>query len=128
MTVQRLLFFWLVWLLLIVVPLNTGATFLLGDSPSLQPSNQVSEWIQSHRDTPRDFFKETSSVSQEFSLQSERQSKKARVLVRRLATALRDQDRTQRLRSVLIIITRPARFFFPRKLSPPTASDEPFVS
>jgi hypothetical protein len=128
MTIQRLLFSWLVWLLLTPVPLNTGAISLLGDAHPPQPSSQGEEGIQSHKDAQRDFFKETSSVSQEFSLQSERQSKKARVLIRRLDTALRDQDRTHRLRSVQTFVPRPARFFFPRKLSPPAASDEPFVS
>jgi hypothetical protein len=128
MTIQRLLFSWLVWLLLIAVPLNTGATLLLGDAPLPQPSSQGEEGIQSHKDAQRDFFKETSSASQEFSLQSERQSKKTRVLIRRLDTTLQDQDRTRRLRSAPIIISRPTHFFFPRKLSPPTASDDPFMS
>lgn len=128
MTAQRLLFSWLVWLFLVVTPLTTAAVSLPLVSPAPQSQDRTPEWAQSQGHTQHEFFKETSSISQELRAQSERQSKKARIWVRRLEALLQDQQRSCSLKSLPVLTTRPVRFFFPRKLSPPSTSDDPFVS
>lgn len=80
-------------------------------------------WEETTGGIHREVFKETPSVSQELSVQSERQSKKVRLLIRRPDVTLQDQDRALRVRSSALQIPHPLQFFFPRKLSPPTSAD-----
>ena len=125
---QRLLLSWAVWLMLEVLSLHTAVVFLPAASFLPQSPDPVPAVTQSYPSPSDSLFTETSSVSQQLSLRCARQSKQVLVLVRSLDLFLVAQDRDGRLRSVPVPVSLPFLFLFPRKLSPPSAEDDPFLS
>lgn len=123
-----LLLSWVVWLTLGVTMLNTAAAFMPTDSFLPQSSDTAPAFNRSHSGIKDRFFKETSSVSQGLSLQCARQSKRALARVRSFYPFSRVQQKTIRLWSVAVPVSLPFVFFFPRKFSPSSAEDDPFLS
>jgi hypothetical protein len=124
---QRFLLPWVVWLMLEASLLNAAVAFLPADPGPPQSPNTTPTFTQSCPDSSNSLFKGTSSVSQELGLQCARQSKQVFALVRACTLFLQVQERDGHLRSAPAPVFSPALFFFPRKLSPPSAEDEPFL-
>jgi hypothetical protein len=74
------------------------------------------------------FFRETSSLSREFSLQCARQSKRLLALAYSCACFSCDRENTLRLYTVVALDFCPAETFFPRKVAPPSSENDPFLS
>lgn len=117
----------LVWFLLWWVPLYPISWVPFWEAAVRASVDPLPGWEETTGDTHREVTRETASVSQELSIQSERQSKKVCLLIRRPDAKLRDQDRPLRVLSSALLIPHPLQFFFPRKLSPPTSAADPDV-
>jgi hypothetical protein len=74
------------------------------------------------------FFRETSSVSREFSLQCARQSKRVLAATRSFSCSALDGEKTLRLHTMGAQVFCPAEIFFPRKVAPPSNETDPFLS
>ena len=122
---RRLLLSLVSWLMLEAILLNTAAALLPADSCLPQSSHTSTTFAQSHQDCSDWLFKNTSSVSHELSLQCKRQSKRVLALVHFFTLFSQTQERDGHLRPALTPVFFPTLFFFPRKLSPPSATDEP---
>ena len=125
---QRLLLSWVVWLILEVLSLHTAVALLPAASFLPQSPGPIPALTQSYPSPSDSLFTKTSSVSQALSLQCARQSKHVLALVRSLAPFPQAPERDGRLRSVPVLVSLPFLFLFPRKLSPPSAEDDPFLS
>jgi hypothetical protein len=129
---RRLLLSWLVWLTLGVTCLNTTVAFMLAGLLLARFPDTVPTLTESHpgsADPSGDpFFKETPSVSQELSLQCARQSKRALARVGSLHLSAQERQPNLRPWSMAAAVSLPFVLFFPRQLSPPSATDEPFLS
>ena len=125
---QGLLLSWVVWLILEVLSLHTVVALLPAASFLPQFPGPIPAFTQSYPSPSDSLFTETSSVSQALSLQCARQSKHVLALVRSLAPFPQAPERDGRLRSVPVLVSLPFLFLFPRKLSPPSAEDDPFLS
>jgi hypothetical protein len=125
MITRRSLFFWLAWLLLLWAPLQTLPWAAFWGTAVRESADLLPGWEQTSGSAQHEVFKEPSSASQEFNAQSERQSKKVRILIRRPETRHQDQAQARRWLSPALLTPRPVRLFFPRKLSPPTAAEVP---
>ena len=124
---QRLLLSWAVWLILAVLSLNTAVALLPAASFFPQSPDPIPTFSQSYPSPSDSLFTETSSVSQALSLQCARQSKQVLALVRSLAPCPQAQERDGCIRSVTVPVSLPFLFLLPRKLSPPSAEDDPFL-
>lgn len=125
---QRLFLSWVAWLILEVLSLNIAAALLPVDSDVPQSSNAIPTFTRSYPDCNDRLFKETSSVSHELSLRCAWQSKRIHTLVHSFSRALHQQPGDSRLWSRPAPDPLPVRLFFPRKLPPPSATDDPFLS
>jgi len=125
---QGLLLSWVVWLILEVLSLHTAVALLPAASFLPQSPGPIPALTQSYPSPSDSLFTKTSSVSQALSLQCARQSKHVLALVRSLAPFPQAPERDGRLRSVPVLVSLPFLFLFPRKLSPPSAEDDPFLS
>jgi len=125
---QGLLLSWVVWLILEVLSLHTAVALLPVASFLPQSPGPIPALTQSYPSPSDSLFTKTSSVSQALSLQCARQSKHVLALVRSLAPFPQAPERDGRLRSVPVLVSLPFLFLFPRKLSPPSAEDDPFLS
>jgi hypothetical protein len=116
------------WLVLGAILLSTATTFVPVDSRFFPPLHPSSAFTQSCPDCSDWLFKDTASASHELGLQCERQNKQ--VIMRVQASTLLHQLRARNghCRPTREPVFSPARLFFPRKLSPPSAADEPFLS
>jgi len=125
---QGLLLSWVVWLILEVLSLHTAVALLPAASFLPQSPGPIPALTQYYPSPSDSLFTKTSSVSQALSLQCARQSKHVLALVRSLAPFPQAPERDGRLRSVPVLVSLPFLFLFPRKLSPPSAEDDPFLS
>jgi hypothetical protein len=127
-TMYRLFLSWVVWLMLEMLWLNTAAAFSLVNAHLPQASGTTPTFAQSQSDCSDGLCKNTASVSSELVLQCERQSKQVHPLIHVSTLFLLAQQGNER--HCLQPASAPplVRFFFPRKLSPPAAQDEPFLS
>lgn len=128
MIARRSLFFRLAWFLLLWTPLQTLPWVPFWATAVREPTDLLPGWERTSGSARQEVFKEPSSASQEFNVQSERQSKKLRVLIRRPEMRPQDQAQARHWLSPPFLTVRPIRLFFPRKLSPPTAAEEPLLS
>jgi len=117
------------WLILVAVLLNGAAAFLPETSFLLCSSHIVPGLVRADVDSGEVLFKEAFSISQELSLQcrqEHRQSYSSAPLVDPLLRMREEDDR----RSFGQIQAVPlAHFFFvPRKLSSPSAEDDPLLN
>src|SRR5262245_13722224 len=125
---QRLLFSWVSWLILAAVLPNTVAAFPPFDSYLVRSSDATPIVAQSHLDCSDWLFQHTSSVSHKLNLRCARQSRKTLALLHSFTIPSRLQKRDAHLQAVPAPVFFPTALFFPRKLSPPSAADEPFLS
>jgi hypothetical protein len=123
----RVFLSWMVWLLLGVSWQNTPFA-LLPAGPCPAQSHTSPTFTRSQPHGSNWFLKDISSVSQKLGLQCARQSKQVHTLVRVLALSLPQQESARHLQSTLVLGFFPALVFFPRKLSPPTAAADPYLS
>jgi hypothetical protein len=120
---------WFVYLLLEVILLQ-GGDFLspVASSPP-SPPGQSSLFTPLDGNSNARLFTKIVSASQEFNLLRKQEHKQASVLVRFRDLSLPIELRDDRLRSVSTLSFSSLLFFFPpRKLAPPSADDEPFLS
>ena len=125
---HRVFLSWAVWLLLEMLWFNTAAALLLVHAPLPRSFGPTLTFAQSQSDGSDGLCKNTSSVSSELVLQCEQQSKQAHPLVRVSTLSLLTQQQGERRWLRPVPVPPPVHFFFPRKLSPPSAQDEPFLS
>jgi len=125
---QRFLLAWLVWLMLEAILLQAAAVLLLGGSSLPQSSETASALTSANSDSSDSLFKETFSVSQELSFLCKQESKQSCALDPSVDPLLRVQERDDRWPLARVVVSLPTVFFFPRKLSPPSAEDDPFLS
>jgi hypothetical protein len=114
--------------MLAAVLLNTAAAFLPLDSDLVRSFQTTSAVAQSHLDCGDWLFKHTSSASHKLHLRCARQSKKILALLHSFTLLSHLQEREAQFRSAPVPVFFPTALFFPRKLSPPSAADEPFLS
>jgi len=127
-TMYRVFLSWVVWLMLEMLWLNTAAALLLVHAPLPQSFGPTFTFVQSQADDSDGLCKNTTSVSSELVLQCEQQSKQVYPLVRVATLSSLTQQRGERRWLRPAPVPPPVHFFFPRKLSPPSAQDEPFLS
>ena len=124
---QCFLFAWVIWLMLEAMLLPTAVFPLTCARPRQSPRLGLS-FAQSYANPSEGLFKQTSSFSEEFSLQSVSESRPVLMLHHPVAVLSKKQERDGHLRPVPVPICFPLLIFFPRKLSPPSAEDDPFLS
>jgi len=125
--VQRYIPSWVVCLVLAVVVAHSVSVFSPYYSASFESSEPVTALARVHAGGRNSLFKNTSSVSHELSLKSERESKKVYGLLRRFDSASQKSPAEKNLRSTQMPTFLPAQLFFFRKLSPPSGTDDPFL-
>ena len=118
-----------VWLMLVVILLQTAAALTLPGSSPPQSGNSTPAFAQSQLDSNDSCCEEISFVSQELSLRCEGQSKQGSALIRSFTLLAVAQQRDDSLRAAAPApVFLPVRFFLPRKLSPRSAQDDSFLS
>jgi len=124
---KRLFFPSIFWVLLEILLLNTVGAILSPGSFLPQSSHAVPTFAQAHADDTDGLLKKSDSASQELSLQCKRQSQ--RTLSFAYSSFLSSaQEQGEHRPSILSTPPIPVCFVFPRKLSPPSATDDPFMS
>jgi hypothetical protein len=126
---RRFLPVWVGWLILAAILLSGAAAFLPENSFLPYSSNAVPALVRANLDSGEVLFKETFSVSQELSLQCRQEHRQSCPLAPSLVTSdsLRESDDCWSI--VHTKVAPPTTlFFFPRKLSPSSAEDGPFLS
>jgi len=124
---QCFLFAWVNWLMLEAMLLPAAVFPLTCARPLLSPRLGLS-FAQSYANSNESLFEQTSSFLEEFSLQDASESRPVLTLPYRVAVLSKKQERDGRLRPVPVPTCFPLRVLFPRKLSPPSAEDDPFLS
>jgi len=127
---KRLTLVWASWIILSVVIRNTVGIPLSAIPSSRQEhfNRFSSDLLKSRTSVDNRLFTKPTSLSQEFSLRDEQQSKKL-FLLSRIAylVSQRPTDKDQRQQ-----LSEPGafsfQFFFPRKLAPPSSSTDPFFA
>jgi hypothetical protein len=115
-----------IWLILGATSLNAVVS-LQAAPTALAPSLPVpSTVMEASVDREEIFFRETSSVSREFSLQCARQSKRVLTLARSFGPSSPDREKTFCLHAVVVQGFSPAPIFFPRKIAPPSSENDPY--
>lgn len=113
--------------MLVVILLNTAVPL---PPQSLFLSQLSSPWPVRHSQSGSGhlLFEIAFSLSQELILQGERQSKKVLMLVHRSDAALQKQQKVASGQLAPVPLFCLVRFFLPRKLSPPSTTDDSFLS
>src|SRR5262249_32216435 len=125
---QRFFFAWVIWLMVGAMVSPAAAVFPPACAPAPQPPRIGPAFDQSYT-TPREgLCKETLSFSEEFSLQEPSEDRLVFTLPHPVAVLAKKQERGSRLRPIPVPACFPLRVLFPRKLSPPSAEDDPFLS
>jgi len=108
--------------------LQAAAVLLLGGASLPQSSETASALTAANSDFSDSLFKETFSISQELSFLCKQASRQSCALDPSVDPLLRVQERDDRWPLARVVVSLPTVFFFPRKLSPPSAEDDPFLS
>jgi len=123
---RRLSLFWISWFFLEATLLNPVAAFSLGDPRLASPLHLTFSLAQSYPDCEDWRFRNTSSISHILMFQCERQGKQVPLPVSFRAFLPQRQGSDPHLYTARFPV-----FFltplFPRKLLPPSATDEPFL-
>jgi hypothetical protein len=115
-----------IWLIVGAISLNAVVS-LQAAPTALAPSLPVpSTVMEASIDRDEIFFRETSSVSREFSLQCARQSKQVLALARSFGPSSPDHEKTFRLHPIVVQIFSLTQIFFPRKIAPPSSENDPY--
>ncbi len=118
-----------VWVIFLATSLNVVAAFLPDLPISPHSSHTALALAQSELDdSPVGESTSTSSSEEQNLCAVQQQTKQVPVLVHSCDFVFPVSRRENRLRSALVPVSLPVRFFFPRKLSPPSAQDDPFLS
>ena len=118
----------IIWLIVGAISLNAVVS-LQAAPTALAPSLPVpSTVMEASADREEIFFRATSSVSREFSLQCARQSKRVLTLARSFGPYSPDHEKTFLLHPIVVQVFSPTQTFFPRKVAPPSSEDDPFLS
>jgi len=126
---RRFLPVWVGWLILAAILLRGAAAFLPGNPFLSYSSKAEPALVRADLDSGEVLFQETFSVSQELSLQCRQEYRQSCPLAPSLVTSDSWWERANRWSVVQIRVAPLATlFFFPRKLSPPSAEDGPFLS
>ena len=116
----------LVWIPLVVIPLQTAVACLPPDSSFPVAFTAAPGLVWSHAVSSNALCEVPSSISGELSLQSENQSRQRLMPIRCGALLLRGQQKAEgRPQLATVSFCSPIRQFFPRKLSPSTTADDP---
>jgi hypothetical protein len=113
-----------IWLMLAVVPLNATATYLpyvVFSAPSLETSS-----VQEQQGARGLLFKVSPSVALELSLDHKRQHKRLLTPIPYTAALAQGQVDAGHRRLTAVRCFSRISFFFPRKLSPRSGTDDPF--
>jgi hypothetical protein len=119
---------WIVWLILEVVSLQLAAAFSPRIPSLSRPFGPTPVFTQSDGHSRDPLMQDTASTSEELRLLCEQESKQVSVQVHFCDLCLSVQQRDTRLRSILTSVFPAPLFFFPRRLSPSSADDDPFLS
>src|SRR5215470_14297394 len=125
---QRFFFAWAIWLMIEAMVSPAAAVFPPVCARAPQPPRPGPAFAQSYTNPSEGLFKQTSSFSEEFSLQGTSESRTVFALPHPVAVLAKKPERGSRLRPVPVPACFPLRVLFPRKLSPPSAEDDPFLS
>lgn len=125
---RRLLFSWVSWLLLEAILLNTAVALSPVHPRLSQAARTTTAFAQSSSDCSDGLFRNTSSVSRELSVQCERRGKQVFALLYARDFFSQVEGTDTPFHSVLIPVFFSTLLFSPRKLFPPSATDEPFLS
>jgi hypothetical protein len=125
---RRMLFSWLVCSTLGMLVLQTLVVLALSNWFLLQPPDVTFTFSRSYRGSNNSLFEETAGVSQELSRECAQQSKQVLTSACAFDSLAPLQRRDGRLGSVPAPISLPMLSFLPRKLSPPSAEGDPFLS
>jgi len=117
------------WLILEAILLNGAAAFLPEKPFLLRSSHVVPALVRAAVDSGEVLFKETSSVSQELSLQCRQEHRQSYASAPFVDSWLRVREKDDR-RSFVQIQAAPLAplFFFPRRLSSSSTEDDPFLN
>ena len=117
-----------IWLILGAISLNAVVSLQAAPVAFALSLPAPSTIMESSVDRDEIFFRETSSVSREFSLQCARQSKRVLTSARSFAPYSPDDEKTFCLHAVVVQVFSPTQIFFPRKIAPPSSENDPFLS
>jgi len=121
-------FAWVIWLMLEAMLFPAAVAFPPACAPPLQSSRSGISFTQSYANPSGDLFKQTSSFSEEFGLQGAAENRQMLALPRTGSVLSQEQEGDSHLQPLPVPIFSPLLVFFPRKLSPPSAEDDPFFS
>ena len=127
-TLRPVLFSWLVWSTLGTLVLQTLVGLALTTCFLGQPPHTMFTVSRPYRGSNNSLFEETAGVSQELSRECAQQSRQALASACSFDPFAPLQQRDGRLGSVPVPISLLILSFLPRKLSPPSAEDDPFLS
>lgn len=119
---------WILWLILVANSLNVAAVLCPVDACDSQASTLDLIATPSRRDAPDWLCTEPAAVSPALSLRCAHQSRQTPVLARSVSLVPSVQEHPRLSRWVLAPAFSLWRFFYPRKLSPPPAEDDPSLS
>jgi hypothetical protein len=118
-----------VWVIFLATSLNVAAALLPALPTSLQSSNAALVLAQSELDdSPLGESTSTSSSEEQNLCAVQQQSKQVPILVRSCDLVSLVSQRENLFNSAPAPVFLPVRVWFPRKLSPPSAQDDPFLS
>ena len=117
-----------IWLILGAISLNAVVSLKAAPAALALSLPVPSTVMESSVDRDEIFFRETSSISREFSLQCARQSKRVLTLARSFGPYSPDDEKTFCLHAVVVQVFSPTAIFFPRKIAPPSSENDPFPS
>ena len=125
---HRRVYAWILWLILVANALSGAAVLRPVEAFGFQASPLDLIATPSRRIAPDWLCTEPAAISPALSLLCAQQSKQPPLLVRSLLLVPSVQDRTRPPQWVLASAFPRWRFFYPRKLSPRSAEEDPFPS
>jgi hypothetical protein len=126
-TAMRNFFFHrMIWLMLTAVPLNATAACLPHVIFPVQSPYLETLSLQEQQEARGLLFKVSPSVAQQLSLDDKRQHKRLLTLMRYAAAPVRGQIDAAHIRLTAVPCFSWICLFFPRKLAPRSATDDPF--
>lgn len=117
-----------IWLILGAISLNAAVPLQAAPAALAHSLPVPSAVMESSVAGDEVFFRETSSVSREFSLQCARQSRQVIALARSFGPSLLDREQVFRLHAVVAQVFSPTQVSFPRKVAPSSSENDPFLS